>query len=317
VSERRVTVERQTRSGTPEAALDRLARAVGPSAQRHVPLSQLTSMRVGGPAELLVTVESTEELMEAVRLAREYDVAWRVLGGGCNVLVADTGLAGLVIINRAAGVSVEDNLVRAESGARLAKVARTCSEAGLSGMTWAEGLPGTVGGAVVGNAGAFGGDVAGSLASAAVLGPGGTVRERDDAWFDFRYRGSRLKGPDGRGFVVISAAFHVRPGDKSALKARAEEVLAERRARHPVGPTMGSTFKNPADGYAGRLIEEAGLKGCRVGGARVSPQHANFLVNEGGATAEDVLNLIEHVQREVEQQSGVKLALEVEMLGWQ
>jgi len=316
VSEASVAVSRPTGDAVPEAALDRVAQALGPSAQRDVPLSRFTSMRVGGPADLLVVVEGAEQLVRAVTLAREQGVPWRVLGGGCNVLVSDVGLRGLSIINRAGAMSVGEGLARVESGAMLAGVARTCVEAGLAGMTWAVGLPGTVGGAVVGNAGAFGGDIAGSIASATLLTPGGDTVEREGEWFDFTYRGGRLKGASGRGFIVLSAALHVRPGDRSALMTRAEEVLAERRARHPAGPTMGSTFKNPIDGYAGQLIEEAGLKGRRVGEARVSSEHANFLVNEGHATAEDVVNLIERIQREVERQSGVRLALEIEMLGW-
>lgn len=316
MSEASAAVSRPTVYAVPEAALNRVAGALGPGVRRGVPLSQFTSMRVGGPADLLVVVESAAELIRVVTLAREQGIPSRVLGGGCNVLVSDAGLRGLVIINRTCAVSVGEGLVRAESGALLAGVARACVQAGLAGMTWAVGLPGTVGGAVVGNAGAFGGDVAGSIASATLLTPDGDVVEREGEWFDFTYRGGRLKRASGRGFIVVSAAFNGRPGDRSALMARAEEVLVERRARHPAGPTMGSTFKNPVDGYAGHLIEEAGLKGRRVGDARVSPQHANFLVNEGDATAEDVVNLIARIQREVERQLGVRLALEIEMLGW-
>jgi UDP-N-acetylmuramate dehydrogenase len=273
-------------------------------------------MRVGGPADLLVTAGSAEELVQAATLARRYGIPWRVLGAGCNVLIADAGLRGLVIVNRAASLSFKDTQVLVDSGAMLAKVARACADAGLAGLTWAEGLPGTVGGAVVGNAGAFGGDIAGSLECATLVDPDGRIVEHDTAWFDFTYRRSRLKGPEFTGFVLVSAVFNLRPADRTTLLARGEEVLKERRTRHPAGPTMGSTFKNPADGYAGQLIEEAGLKEYRVGGASVSSQHANFLINEGDATAQDVRALIEHIQREVKLRSGVELALEVELLGW-
>ena len=311
-----VTRIRGTERAEMGAGLDALARDLGAAARRDVPLARYTSMRVGGPADLVLTASSAEELVNAVTLARRYGVPWRVLGSGCNVLIADAGLRGLVIINRAASVSLENTRVRAESGAMLAKVARTCADAGLKGMTWAEGLPGTVGGAVVGNAGAFGGDVAGCLERAAVVGPDDRVVERRGGWFDFTYRGSRLKRRESEGFVVVWAAFRLRVGDRTRLLARAEEVLTERRRRHPTGPTMGSTFKNPPGGYAGQLIEEAGLKGYRVGGAVVSPEHANFLINEGDATAEDVRQLIAQIQREVKRASGVELALEIELLGW-
>lgn len=295
-------------------APDELARVLGPDARRNVPLSRFTSIRVGGPADLLIVVESAEKLVQVVTLAREHAVPYCVLGGGCNILVADAGLRGLAIINRASSVSFEDGLVRADSGAMLAKVARRCAGAGLAGLTWAAGVPGTVGGAVVGNAGAFGGDVGGSMASARVLGSDGEVVEREGGWFDFTYRGSRLKGAGG-GVVVVSAAFRVQPGERSALMARTEQVLDERRLRHPGGATMGSTFKNPANGYAGQFIEQAGLKGRRVGGARISSKHANFVINEGGATAEDVMELVQLTRREVARRSGVELALEIEVLG--
>ena len=304
------------------ARLDALAEVLGPRVERRVPLAPFTAMRVGGPADLLVVAESLEELADAVREARRHTIPFRVLGGGCNVLIADRGLRGLVIINRAASIVFEDEGVRAASGAHLAVLARKAVESCLAGMTWAAGLPGTVGGAVVGNAGAFGGEVADSLHSAAILESNGAVVERKRAWFDFGYRDSRLKrraGPEGdtdARRVVLSAVFQLEAGDGAALQARFDEVMAQRRAHQPSGRTMGSTFKNPSEGYAGQLIDEAGLKGHRIGGAIISEQHANFLVNLGGATAEDVLALIRHAQAEVERQFGVELALEVELLGW-
>jgi UDP-N-acetylmuramate dehydrogenase len=287
-------------------------------------------MRVGGPADLFITAESTDELARAVRLARQHDVPCRVLGSGCNVLIADQGVHGLVIANRAASISFEGRVVHAESGAKLAILAQRAAEAGLSGLAWAAGLPGTVGGAVVGNAGAFEGDIAGVLRSATVLEPDGEVRERPNAWFQFRYRGSRLKDapggaaehsdgneePEDRGHVVLEAVFDLEPSDVETLGARVEEILASRRTRHPSGATMGSTFKNPPGEHAGRLIERAGLKGERIGGAQISEQHANFFINLGDATAREVRALIEHARAEVQRQFGVVLELEVEPLGW-
>lgn len=298
-----------------------LAELLGSAVQRQVPLAPFTAMRVGGPADLLIVVEDVNELARAVGAARKCGVPWRVLGGGCNVLVVDEGVPGLVIVNRAASISIAGSTVRAESGAKLAGVARKTVESGLDGLAWASGLPGTVGGAVVGNAGAFDGDIAGTLSSAAVLEPDGRVAERETAWFSFTYRGSRLKTRGGgtsdatTQYVVLAATFRLETADEATLRARADEALAWRRAHHPAGATMGSTFKNPPDGYAGKLIERAGLKGYRVGGVAVSEQHANFLVNLGDATAGDVLTLIEYIQGEVERQFGVELDLEIEVLG--
>jgi UDP-N-acetylmuramate dehydrogenase len=232
-------------------------------------------------------------------------------------LVSDAGIGGLTVLNLADGVRVrEGGEVRAEAGAQMATLAQITIEEGLVGLEWAAGLPGTVGGAIVGNAGAFGGDVASVLTSATVLTPAGEVVERRGEWFEFEYRGSRLKrcAQDQR-HVVLDGVFGLRPGDQQALKERMGEIVRWRRERHPSGATMGSTFENPPGEHAGHLIEQAGLKGYRVGGVKVSEQHANFLINTGGATAADVLNLIRHVQDVVEDQVGIRLQLEVELLG--
>jgi UDP-N-acetylmuramate dehydrogenase len=283
-------------------------------------------MRVGGPADLLIVCESTDEVVRAVELARPSGVDWRLLGGGCNVLVADSGVRGLVIVNRAARIEFgfakdeEQEAARAEAGAQLSVLARETVERGLKGLEWAAGLPGTVGGAVVGNAGAFEGDIAGVLRSATVLGADGEVVERPADWFEFDYRVSRMKRnrlPGERGEdVVLAATFGLRPGDPEALAARVDEILEWRKTRHPSGATMGSTFKNPLDSHAGYLIEQAGLRGYRVGGAQISQMHGNFFLNTGGATAADVLALIEHARTEVKRQFGIELGLEIELVGW-
>jgi len=190
---------------------------------------------------------------------------------------------------------------------------------GLGGLEWAAGLPGTVGGAVVGNAGAFEGNIAAVLRSATVLEPTGEVVERSNAWFEFDYRLSRIKRAEGQGggrSVVLAATFELQPGDPESLAARAAGFKEWRRTRHPAGATMGSTFKNPPDSHAGYLIEQAGLRGYRIGGAQVSELHGNFFMNTGSATAADVLALIEHVRAEVRRQFGVELELEIELLGW-
>ena len=323
--------------------LDALAVALGPRVRRGESLRCFTALRVGGPADLLIVCESVDDVLRAVRLARLQGVPWLVMGGGCNMLVSDAGVRGLVIVNRAARIEFDDGQSRAaseraedwrlgeraawtEAGALIAVLARGAVERGLGGVEWAAGLPGTVGGAVVGNAGAFEGDIAGTLHSATVLGPGGDIVERSADWFEFAYRTSRIKregkhggaarGPDGGKYVVLVARFGLRPSDPSALAARVSEILEWRHTRHPSGATMGSTFQNPPGSHAGYLIEQAGLRGYHIGGAQISEQHGNFLMNTGGATAADVLALIEHARAEVKRQSGVEMELEIELVGW-
>jgi UDP-N-acetylmuramate dehydrogenase len=232
----------------------------------------------------------------------------------------------LVIVDRAARIEFGlakgkegegEEAARTEAGAQLAVLAREAVGRGLAGLEWAVGLPGTVGGAVVGNAGAFDGDVAGVLCSATVLGPDGEVVERPADWFEFDYRLSRIKREMGDGgHVVLAATFGLRRGDPKALAARVAEILEWRRTRHPSGATMGSTFKNPPNSHAGYLIEQAGLRGYRVGGAQISEMHGNFFMNTGDATAADVLALIEHARAEVKRQFGIELELEIELVGW-
>jgi UDP-N-acetylmuramate dehydrogenase len=301
---------------TAESNLGALAKALDKRVKRDEPLAPYTAMRVGGPADLLVVCESVDQVVEAAALARKHGVKWLLLGGGCNVLVADKGVRGLVIVNRAADIAFDGDMVRAEAGALLAQLARQAVERGLAGLEWAAGLPGAVGGAVVGNAGAFEGDVASVLRSATLLGPDGEIVERPNAWFEFGYRTSRIKREKlGRRPVVLRASFELEKSDPRALAARADEILEWRRTRHPSGATMGSTFKNPPDSHAGYLIEQSGLCGSFVGGAQISELHGNFFINTGDATAAEVMALIEHARAEVRRQFGVELELEIELVG--
>ena len=299
------------------STLDALARALGPQARRDEPVAPYTAMQIGGPANVLVTCETVDQVVRAVRLARRHELPWRLLGGGCNVLVADEGLDGVVIINRADRVTLEGRTIRAETGAQMSTVARLAVEQGLAGLAWATGLPGSVGGAVVGNAGAFEGNIAGVLTSASVYEPGGDVTERPAEWFEFDYRLSRIKrqAAGDRRPVVLEAAFQLEPGDPAQLAARAREIREWRRTRHPSGATVGSTFKNPPGGHAGYLIEQAGLRGYRIGGVEVSEIHGNFLMNVGGGTAADMMALIDHIQREIKDQFDIDLELEIELIG--
>lgn len=291
-----------------------VAQELGERARRAEPLARYSALGVGGPADLLVVAESPAELVAAVGAARSAELPWRVLGGLTNLLLPDEGLRGLVILNRARAVSWEpDYRLQVEAGASIAPLAREAVRRGWSGLTWAVGLPGTVGGAVVNNAGAFGGEIAGLLHAAEVLAPTGEVLTVTPEWFDFRYRCSRLKGA-GTAWVVLAVTLQLRPGDPEQLAAKAAEYTERRQRTQPPGRTLGSTFKNPPGDYAGRLIEAAGLKGARVGGITVSTQHANFFLNEGGGTAADFLALLKQVQVTVEQQCGVRLEPEIELL---
>ncbi len=251
--------------------LDALAVDLGSSVRHREPMVRHTAMRIGGPADLLLVAESKDAIVTAVRSARERQVPWRVLGSGCNVLVSDAGLRGLTIINRAAYLTITGSCVEVEAGALLRTVARDTVEQGLEGLQWAAGLPGTVGGAVVGNAGAFEGDIASVLLQAQVLNPEHGVEERPASWFDFDYRLSRIKRATARErHVVLAATFELQPGDRAVLRGRVAEIIEWRQTRHPAGATMGSTFKNPPGNHAGYLIEQAGLRGYRIGGAQGS-----------------------------------------------
>lgn len=312
-----------------ESGLDRvdrltasLASLLGSRAvQANRPLARYTTLRVGGPADRLVVVHSAEALRCTVAQAWETGVPCLVLGCGSNVLVSDRGFRGLVVLNRARALTFADRSVRAESGALLSTVARQCVARGLAGLEWAVGIPGTVGGAIVGNAGAWGANTASALIGARILEPGGIVSDWHPEQLEFGYRTSALKrrgnGVCGRA-VVLEAEFSLMPGQRSALQTRVTELAAKRSTSQPCGASCGSTFRNPAGDYAGRLIEAAGLKGRRIGNAQISQQHANFILNCGGATAADIKALIDLAAQEVRDRFGRELELEVELAGeWQ
>jgi UDP-N-acetylmuramate dehydrogenase len=299
------------------------ARLGAPAVHEREPLAAHTSLRVGGPADILVVADDMDSLRDAIALAWEHDVPCRVLGAGSNVLVSDRGVPGLVVLNRAKAIKFSEQSVRAESGASFSTVAQRCVTRGLAGLEWATGIPGTVGGAVVGNAGAWGGDVASTLQSAQIMEADGSIASWGLERLDYGYRTSALKsakrarGEAGasRQPLVLAATFSLQPGDRHALRARVVEIAARRRASQPSGATCGSVFRNPPGDHAGRLIEAAGLKGEHRGNALISPVHANFIVNLGGASANDILALIKLAYRSVKEQSGVRLELEIELLG--
>jgi len=299
-----------------------------PNLQRSVPLAHYTTMRVGGPADGLVVAETADELAEVVTELWKTDLPFMILGGGSNVLVSDFGVRGVVVINHArsgGGFRFNDAdppeadsvTVWAEAGVNLGALARQAGARGLSGLEWASGIPGTVGGAVVGNAGAHGGNMAGNLVVAEIL----HRIEGRHLWpverLEYRYRGSALKGlhtPQPQA-IVLSATLKLVRSTQEAVQAKMTEIAEKRRHAQPPGASMGSMFRNPPGDYSGRLIEAAGLKGTRVGGAVISSRHANFFINNGNATAADIYALIEMAQRAVASKFSVKLELEIELVG--
>jgi UDP-N-acetylmuramate dehydrogenase len=285
-------------------------------------LSAHTSYRVGGPADLFVTVESQDELCRMVALAREFQVPYFLLGSGTNILVSDKGIRGLVIENRARGsrfeVRGEEAILWARAGALLKDLARESVRRGLAGLEWAVGIPGTVGGAVVGNAGAYGGYVSDILTQVAILRTNGGIQELGAEELEFGYRTSRFKAANGREaakLVILSARFKLQTESVEVLQERVAEYTRKREARQPSEPSAGSVFQRTAQYPAGFLIEQAGLKGKRVGGAQISPKHANYVVNLGQARASDVKALMDVARDAVLKQFGIELELEQELVG--
>ena len=295
-----------------------MARALGDKMRQNEPMSLHTSFRIGGPADLYAVATSAQELVELVSLAREHDVPYMIIGRGTNVLVADEGIRGLVIENGGQEIWFEDDAVLyAESGALLGDLARESARQGLGGLEWAVGIPGSVGGAIVGNAGAHGSYIGDVTRKATVLTPDGTVRTLSATEIGFGYRTSRFKGQAGKGEqeIILSAEFALRPEPVQSLAEKMADYTRRREASQPTEPSAGSVFKRTKQYPAGFLIEQAGLKGTRIGGAQISPKHANFIVNLGQARAADVKALIDLAREQVRKRFGVELELEIELVG--
>ncbi len=299
-----------------------IQRRIGVKTSRDEPLARFTTMRVGGPADLFATVHNAHELRAIVRFARSREIPHTLLGRGSDSVIADAGIRGLVIQIRAEGTRVDGDRYTAEAGVPMARAATETQKAGLTGLEYGLAIPGTVGGAVWANAGAHEADIAGVLESARVLASDGSESIVPVADLDLAYRTSRFKRPPAAGApdaprdVVIDATFHLEQADPDTIKARLDEIRRWRQAHQPLGlPSAGSVFRNPDDDSAGRLIDAAGLKGLRIGGAVVSEKHANFIVNDQRGTAADVRRLAERVRREVRQRHGVELVFEIEFVG--
>ena len=282
------------------------------------PLTRYTAARLGGAADLLyIARESTDELAAVVSAAWAQSVPVRVLGGGANVLVSDEGVRGLVVINSVSRVTfADDHTADVSSGHGMIVLARKCAARGLAGFEWAASVPGTIGGGVVNNAGAHGGDIAGNVITIDILDRQIGRQTLDHTALEYGYRTSALKRRGGAGFVVLGARLAFTTDDPAAIEARIEANIAHRKRTQPPGASLGSIFKNPAGDYAGRLIESCGLKGYSIGSAQVSPIHANFFINTAHATSADYAALVHYVQAEVERQTGVKLETEIDMIGF-
>jgi UDP-N-acetylmuramate dehydrogenase len=285
-----------------------------PSAKFDEPLKRYTAWKIGGPADALLEPRDAGELVEAVDRAREHGVPVTVLGGGTNVLVRDGGIRGLTIrlAKALTGVEVEDRSVVAEAGVLYPVLANATAGRGLAGLEFATGIPGTVGGAVYMNAGAYGGETRDVLDWADVF-RDGEVARMYNVDLDLSYRRSLLH--DHPDWVVLRAGYTLEPGDPAELKARIKEFRSQRMNGSPNRPSCGSTFKRPEGDFPGRVIEAAGLKGTRVGNVEVSPVHANYLVNLGGGTAEEALELIALVKEKVRERLGIELEEEVRVVG--
>ena len=281
---------------------------------RDEPMSRHTTFRVGGPADAMYFPESEEQLCAALSAAKTRGIPALVIGNGSNLLVRDGGVRGLVIVlgERFAGVTVRADELCACAGASMARVAQAAQSAGLGGLEFVSGIPGTLGGGCAMNAGAYGGQLSDVLVDARVWLDGEVrVLTRDEMQM-----GYRTTLPLKKGGVVLSARFRLHADDPAAIQDRMRELNARRRDKQPLNfPSAGSTFKRPEGHFAGALIEQAGLKGITIGGAQVSEKHAGFIINTGGATAADILTLIGRVQEVVEAQFGVRLEPEVRILG--
>ncbi len=296
--------------------IDLLHEKFGDKVKENVPLAPYTSARIGGPADIFITVDTVAELVRVVRLLWKNDLPFVMLGGGSNILVSDKGVRGVVILNRAKKTTFhagDQPSVTAESGVVFSNLANRCASKGLSGIEWAATVPGTIGGAVYGNAGAFGGDMAGNLITAWLLTENGKETFMVEQ-MGYGYRTSVLKRGEIKA-IVLSAELGLKNSTKEDVTVKIQQFGAHRKATQPPGASMGSMFKNPNGDYAGKLIEAAGLKSTRIGNAEVSPLHGNFFINHGATRAQDIRALIQLVQKTVKEKQGVELELEIEFVG--
>ncbi|MDD7436093.1 MAG: UDP-N-acetylmuramate dehydrogenase [Lachnospiraceae bacterium] len=279
------------------------------------PMKKHTTFRIGGPAEHLILPQTTEEIADVIKLCRQEEIPWYIVGNGSNLLVADEGVRGVVIqlLRNFNQIQVEGCQIRMQAGAQNAAVAKRALDASLTGFEFAAGIPGTIGGAVVMNAGAYGGEMKDILKEVTVLDPNGMIRTIPTEELELGYRTSIIAR---KGYVVLEAVIVLKTGDPKEIKAAMDELKEKRVTKQPLEyPSAGSTFKRPEGYFAGKLIMDAGLRGFSVGGAQISEKHCGFVINKGNATAKDVTELMDETKKIVMEKFGVALEPEVKRLG--
>lgn len=282
--------------------------------QMDFPLSRLTTFRIGGPAAYVVTPSSIDELKKVLLVCRENGLKRLVIGKGSNILASDEGFQGVIIRldSEFQRVRIQNCIVEAESGISLSSLAKKAADKGLSGLEFASGIPGSLGGAIYMNAGAYGGEMKDVLQEVTVIDMLGDLKHLDRSELEMGYRSSILQY---KSWVVVRGILQLEEKDPAEIKAKMQELTERRNAKQPMDmPSAGSVFKRPEGHFVGTMIEEAGLKGYQVGGAMVSPKHAGFIVNTGDATCRDVTELIRHIQKVIKEQYGVELTPEVRYL---
>ena len=296
--------------------LNELYRIVGEDNVRtNEPMSKHTTFRIGGPAKYFAMPMNVEELSQVIASCRAYKTPFFLLGHGSNILVGDKGIDGIVIqlYKNFDNYSIEGNIVKAQAGAMLNKLGQDIKDAGLTGFEFASGIPGTLGGAVMMNAGAYGGEMKDIVKSVSLMDYDGNLVEKTGEEMDFSYRHSIIEDED---YIVLGATLELEKGDIRAISDKMMELAIARKTKQPLEfPSAGSTFKRPEGYFAGKLIMDAGLAGYSVGDACVSEKHCGFVINKGNASAEDVLNLIEDVKKKVYEKFGVELSPEVRLVG--
>ncbi len=294
---------------------EKTAQALGVRTKRNEPMSMHTTFKVGGCCDIMAFVNSAESARGLILCANASGLDYYILGNGSNVLFSDKGFRGAIILLGAdfSDITVKDDVITAAAGASLQRVCRRALENSLSGMEFAYGIPGTVGGAVYMNAGAYGGEMKDVVSSVTCVNKSGEIIVYTSDELKFAYRSSRFLDS---GEIILSADFRLQNGDLSSIKARMDELMERRKTRQPLEfPSAGSAFKRPEGTFAGLVIEQSGLKGYTVGGAQISEKHANFIINRGGATAYDIMKLISDVKKTVKEKTGYELECEIRIIG--
>lgn len=302
-------------SNTPISLSDALITITGrENVKLKEPLSRHTTLRIGGPADFFVEPQNENQLQKVLTLCRRSGAEWFLIGNGSNLLVPDIGFHGVVVSlqKHMGAVTVDGSGITVQAGALLSVLAKAAADYSLEGLAFASGIPGTVGGAIMMNAGAYGGEIGQICDQVRVLEPDGTIHTYQNKEMQFSYRHSRLMESSG---IVVSAHFQLKPGNQEQIRSMMADYNSRRREKQPLEyPSAGSTFKRPPGHYAAKLIEDAGLKGYRVGGIEVSEKHSGFVVNKNHGTAEDMIALMEHVKMTVREKFGVALEPEVQIL---